>query len=165
MSIAVISTSLNPNSKSELLANYVRSILESRGLSVTYINLKEWKLPFCDGDSCYRDAEVIKLNEALIPCDKLFVASPIYCYDVSATFKNLMELSKKAVWLEKKVGLLVSAAGLRSYLSPLGAMNSLMIDFRCRVTPRYVYSANDDFIENELSKDLCVRIHRLIEET
>ena len=163
MKIAIVSTSLNPKSKSEMLAKYMQLYLEKHEL--IFINLKDYPLPFCDGASCYEDSRVAHINDLLIPCECIFVASPIYNYDVSATCKNLIELSKKETWEKKRVGFMVSATGYSSYLSPLSIMNSLMVDFRSIVTPRYVYAAASHFEEDKLSKDLIDRLELLVDET
>ena len=43
------------------------------------------------------------------------------------------------------VGFLCSAGGRASYMSVMAMANSLMLDFRCVIVPRFVYATGDDF--------------------
>ena len=58
--------------------------------------------------------------------------------------KNLVELTGSA-WEDKTVGFLCAAGGASSYMSLMGLANSLMLDFRCLIIPRFVYAKGDDF--------------------
>ena len=50
-----------------------------------------------------------------------------------------------------KVGFLCAAGGKGSYMSIMSLANSLMLDFRCLVLPRFVYSVGEDFGEGEVT--------------
>jgi len=58
--------------------------------------------------------------------------------------KNLLELTGGS-WENKTVGFLCAAGGSSSYMSIMGLANSLMLDFRCLIIPRFVYAKGDDF--------------------
>jgi FMN reductase len=93
----------------------------------------------------------------------IIVATPIYNYDANAAAKNLIELTGSA-WEEKVVGFLCAAGGSSSYMSIMGLANSLMLDFRCLVIPRFVYARGDDFTdEHKPGADLASRIAQLAE--
>ena len=74
----------------------------------------------------------------------IIVATPIYNYDANAAAKNLIELTGSA-WEDKTVGFLCAAGGGSSYMSITGLANSLMLDFRCLIIPRFVYAKGEDF--------------------
>ena len=52
---------------------------------------------------------------------------------------------------EKVVGFLCAAGGKGSYMSVMSLANSLMLDFRCLILPRFVYSVGEDFEEDEVT--------------
>ena len=91
---------------------------------------------------------------------------PIYNYDINAAAKNLIELTGRN-WLGKVVGFACAAGGQGSYMSIMSVANSLMLDFRCHIVPRFVYSTGSAFQGNsitdpeihertkELSDDIC----------
>ena len=60
---------------------------------------------------------------------------------------------------------MVAASGKQSFLAPLGIINTLMVDFRAIVTPRYVYSSADDFDDSGVSRPVKERLELLVEET
>lgn len=137
--ILTISCSLNPDSNSRVLAQEAHRVLASEGHAAAFLDLREFPLPFCDGDTAYRDPNVKRLGELLRQADGVLLASPIYNYDNNAAAKNLIELTGSA-WENKVVGLLCAAGGMSSYMSIMSYANSLMLDFRSLVVPRFVYA-------------------------
>ncbi len=112
--------------------------------SCTMVDLQDHPLPVCDGDAAYGDAAVAALRGQIEQADGILVATPIYNYDVSASTKNLLELTGSA-WTGKVVGFLCAAGGKSSYMSVMAFANSLMLDFRCTIIPRFVYAEGDAF--------------------
>ncbi len=146
VSILVLSTSLNANSKSRTLAKSFQSQLEAAGAVVDWLDLQEHELPFCGVEDSWDQPEIRALRARVDACDGILVASPIYNYDLNAAAKNFIEFTGGA-WTQKVVALAVSAGGLRSGMAPLGFINSLMLDFRCIVLPRYVYVVDEGYDE------------------
>lgn len=79
----------------------------------------------------------------------MIVAAPVYNYDVSAAAKNMIELTGSA-WEDKIVGFLCAAGGMSSYMSVMAYANSLMLDFRTVIIPRFVYATGDAFEGDKL---------------
>lgn len=150
----VISGSLHPDSRSRWLARAACRRLESltqghtvsteAAAPVEWIDLAERPLPFCDGHSAYGDPQVGELSRKIKAARGILLASPIYNYDVNAAVKNLIELTGRS-WQDKVVGLMCAAGGSGSYMAPMSVANSLMLDFRCLVLPRFVYATGDAF--------------------
>ena len=159
----IISTSLNPNSRSGILAQHALTDFKDKSMAAEIIDLRDYDLPFCDGDTCNKDAVVKELKEKITNSKSIILASPIYNYDVNAVAKNLLELTGSA-WTEKVVGFMCSAGGKGSYMSVMPFANSLMLDFRCHIIPRYVYVTGDAFdgllIANE---EVISRIEELVD--
>ena len=127
------------------------------------VDLTELELPLCDGDSCYGHPDVQKLSAAVSESASILVASPIYNFDVSASCKNVIELTGKA-WTGKVVGFLLAAGGQGSYMGVMGLANSLMLDFRCLILPRFCYATGETFNGNDLAEtDVADRINELVQ--
>jgi len=153
MKIAVINTNLAPGGKPAYLAETLAALFTGADHEVTLVHLGELDLPACDGYVCYQNAATISLTESLASVEAIVLVSPVYNYDLNAGAKNLIELTGSS-WKGKAVGLVCLAGANRSYLAPLGFLNSLGIDYRCLVSPRYVYVTRSDFDGgNELSVD------------
>jgi NAD(P)H-dependent FMN reductase len=144
MSVLIISSSLNPDSNSRLLAREAERVLREDGQAVTFLDLRDLPLPLCDGDKAYADPNVLRLDKLMAETDAIIVATPIYNYDGNAAIKNLIELTGDA-WENKTVAFLCSAGGMGSFMSIMGLANSLMLDFRCLIVPRFVYATGKAF--------------------
>ncbi|MBT5902742.1 MAG: NAD(P)H-dependent oxidoreductase [Opitutaceae bacterium] len=153
MNLLVLSTSLNPGSKSRLLAEAASVALTTENIDHTNLDLKDLPLPLCDGGAAYGDPNTAKAGEIVKSADGVIVASPIYNYDVNAAFKNLVELTGKGAWENKTVAFLNAAGGHSSYMSVMAVANSLMLDFRCVIVPRFVYATPADFDDQGISND------------
>lgn len=140
----VVSASGNPESNSRRMGRLAFAYLEKAKVDCQWIDLRELDLPLCDADACYTQPAAQKLTAAIQAADGIMVAAPVYNYDVSASAKNMIELSGSA-WEDKVVGFLCAAGGMSSYMSVMAYANSLMLDFRCVIIPRFVYATGSAF--------------------
>lgn len=152
MSYLVIATSLNPQSRSRIMAQEVERALRGQGEHVSLIDLAQHPLPLCDGNSVYDDPEVRKMALRVKEAQGILLAVPIYNYDANAAAKNLVELTGDA-WKDKVVGFVCAAGGDSSYMSVMGLANSLMLDFRCLILPRFVYATGKAFDGGGITND------------
>ena len=164
MGYMVISSSLNPDSKSRLLARAAFHTLQNMGASVQWLDLEERSLPLCDGDLVYEKPEVLELKDMVKQTEGILLAVPIYNFSGNAAAKNLIELTGNA-WSNKVVGFLCAAGGKGSYMSVMTLANSLMLDFRCLIIPRFVYATGDSFRGETVSDpQVKERVHELAHE-
>ncbi len=145
----VISCSLRPKSRSRALARYAYGRLRTLGDDVSYLDLAGYSLPLCDDTGCYDHEHTKRVRAEIAGARAILLATPIYNYDVSAATKNLVELTGRA-WHDKVVGFLCAAGGTGSYMSVMGLANSLMLDFRCLILPRFVYATDASFSDDEV---------------
>lgn len=165
MKYAVVSTSLNPKSRSRVLAQEAVLLLEKKGVEAAFIDLASHPLPLCDGGGCYGDPQVREVTETLMQSDGILMSCPIYNYDISAAGKNLIELTGRQVWTDKVAGFLCAAGGKGSYMSLMGVIGSLMLDFHTTILPRFVYTTGADFQEGALeSPEVSQRLEKVVEE-
>ncbi|MEC7641520.1 MAG: NADPH-dependent FMN reductase [Nitrospinota bacterium] len=149
MSFLIIATSLNPQSRSRIMAKEAQNALKEQDEDVVFVDLFKCPLPICDGQSVYETPEVQNFSETVRNAQGILLAVPIYNYDANAAAKNLVELTGDA-WKEKVVGFICAAGGNSSYMSVMGLANSLMLDFRCLILPRFVYATGKSFKEGAL---------------
>ncbi|QPJ65726.1 MAG: NAD(P)H-dependent oxidoreductase [Candidatus Nitrohelix vancouverensis] len=164
MSFLIISASLNPDSRSRILANYARSVAQSRGMTVDFMDLEGLQLPLCDGHKAYEAEGVDALRARIESAQGILIASAIYHFSPNAAARNIIELTGSA-WKQKVVGFLCAAGGKSSYMSVMSLANSLMLDFRCWIVPRFVYAIGSSF-ENDVLTDEGIkeRVSLLIAE-
>jgi FMN reductase len=159
----IISASLRAASLSRAMAEAIAAGYAKLGASHRVIDLREFVLPLCDGEGAYEHPHVETLSKMIEAARVVILATPIYNYDANAAAKNLIELTGSS-WENKTVGFLCAAGGHSSYMSIMSMANSLMLDFRCLIIPRFVYAKSDDFTsKKQPSADLSARIIALAE--
>src|SRR5882762_7860297 len=105
-----------------------------------------------------------KKSASIEHADGILIAAPVYNYDVAAATKNMIELTGSA-WENKIVGFPCAAGGMGSYMSVMAYANSLMLDFRCVIIPRFVFATSEGFDgENITDKKVVRRIETLADE-
>lgn len=158
MHILVLSCSLNPESRSARLVELAHAALAQADPAavVESIDLRELDLPLCDGAAAYAHPAVGELAARIARADAVLLGVPVYNYYANAAAKNAIELTGRA-WTGKVVGFLCSAGGHGSYMSVMSLANSLMLDFRCLVVPRFVYATEDAIRDDG-------RVHQAVHE-
>ena len=152
----VISTSDNPDSNSRRMGQAALAHLQKKKIDCDWIDIREMKLPLCDADQCYEMPGSKKLSTAIKNADGILIAAPVYNYDVAAATKNMIELTGSN-WQDKIVGFLCAAGGMGSYMSVMAYANSLMLDFRCVIIPRFVFATGDAFEGDNIKDEKIVR--------
>ncbi len=159
MNTLIVSTSLNVNSNSRKLALYAKDKLADKA---NYIDLQDYNLPLCDGDTCYNHPNVIKIKPIIEEAKFIIMCIPVYNFGSGSSSKNLIELTGN-VFKEKIIGFMCAAGGKASYMSVMSLANSLMLDFRCLIVPRFVYASRDLFENDNIDAEITNRIDLLLE--
>jgi NAD(P)H-dependent FMN reductase len=150
VSLLLISASLDAESRSRALLHHAAATLQSDAAPHEVLDLRDLPLPLCDGGPAYQHPNVAQARARVAAADGILAATPIYNYDANAALKNLIELTGQA-WENKVVGFLCAAGGNSSYMSIMALANSLMLDFRCVIVPRFVYATGATFTDDRLT--------------
>jgi len=138
--------------------------LEKKIKDAEFFDLQKNPLPMCDGDKCYDLPEVLSFREKVEKSEGIIMAIPVYNFNVSSGAKNVVELGGRMLY-DKVFGFICAAGGKSSYMSVMSLANSLMIDFRCYIIPKFVYALKNDFNEDEIiNEDIKNRIKELGDE-
>ncbi len=138
--------------------------LEKHLEDVEFFDLQDNPLPICDGDECYDLPEVLDFREKVKNAKGIIMAIPIYNFNVSSGAKNAVELGGRMLY-DKIFGFICAAGGKSSYMSVMSLANSLMIDFRCYIIPKFVYAIKHDFDGEIISnKEIEERLKELGDE-
>ena len=157
----ILAGSLNPSSRSALLALRLQQEYAQLGVKAELLDLRKHALPLCDGEAAYGHPEVARIDATLQAARVIIVATPVYNFDANAAVKNVIELTGNA-WEDKVVGFVCAAGGDASYMSIMSLANSLMLDFRCLIIPRFVYATRTHFSDTAVtSPEIIQRLQRL----
>jgi NAD(P)H-dependent FMN reductase len=139
------------------MAKYLENSLDD----VELFDLQDNSLPMCDGDECYDLPEVLEFREKIKNAEGIIIATPIYNFNVSSGTKNVVELGGRMLY-DKIFGFMCAAGGRNGYMSVMSLANSLMLDFRCYIIPKFVYATKHDFDDKKISNsDIKERIKEL----
>jgi FMN reductase len=139
------------------MAKYLEKILDN----VEFFDLQDNPLPMCDGDKCYDLPEVLEFREKIKNADGIIMATPVYNFNVNSGAKNVVELGGRMLY-DKIFGFMCAASGKNGYMSVMSLANSLMLDFRCYIIPKFVYATKHDFDDKKISNsDIKERIEEL----
>jgi FMN reductase len=115
----------------------------------------------CDGDECYDLPEVLEFREKVKNADGIIMVTPVYNFSVSSGAKNIVELGGSMLY-DKIFGFMCAAGGRNGYMSVMSLANSLMLDFRCYIIPKFVYATKHDFEGGKITNsDIKERIKEL----
>lgn len=159
----VISTSRNPQSRSRILADRVFHQIKDEEPESEWMDLQELDLPRCDADSCYASPQVQEAADKIKNARGIVLATPIYNYSYCSEAKNLIELTGQN-WTDSVAGFVCAAGGQGSYMSIMQMANSLMLDFRTFILPRFVYATGAAFAGDQITdQDLLDRLDQFVE--
>lgn len=87
----ILSCSLNPQSRSRILARMVHDHLAARPGGAELVDLQDYDLPLSDAGACYSHPHVVALTPKVAEAQGIIVATAIYNYDVNAATKNFLD--------------------------------------------------------------------------
>ncbi|MFT5232243.1 MAG: NAD(P)H-dependent FMN reductase [Candidatus Krumholzibacteriia bacterium] len=145
--VTIISTSLNPGSKSQIMATKLAAVLEGKGVQVERVDLRNHALLQAGAPGCWEHPDLEGIKAKIEGASHIVFAVPVYCYDVNSAAKNVIELLGRS-FTDKIIGFMCSAGGQGSYMAVMGMANHLMLDFRCVIVPRFFYAAGTDWSED-----------------
>lgn len=160
--LTIVSASLNEDSKSRQLARLLHAHAIASGVPASFIDLRDIPLPLAGSAAHWEAPAAQALKETLATASHIVLAVPIYNYDVNAAAKNMVELAGDA-FTDKVVGFLCAAGGPHSYMSVLSFANTLMLDYRSVIVPRFVYAMPGDWQDpTTLKPDMQRRLEGLL---
>jgi NAD(P)H-dependent FMN reductase len=159
LNLPVISCSLDPKSRSRLLAATSSALLRNHGHTSDVVDLAEYDLPAFDNDQIFGSEAFHALHAQISAADGLVLAFPVYNWAPASAVKSLIEATgatgedgRVAAWFDKVVTF-VCAAGLpHSYMATASLGQSLMLDFKCVINPYVAYFSERDWESMESLK-------------
>lgn len=154
LALTVLSTSLDPESRSAWLAELTAEQLRAAGHAVTHLDLRRDPLPPFDNvqgeGGCYAHPSSERYYRAIREADGIFLAAPVYNWGLGSGTKALVELTGSSdaerglhgAWFDQPVTFLISGGLDHGYLSHGALAFGLMVDFRCVVNPHFVYATS-----------------------
>lgn len=160
--IAIVSTSLSTESRSRILCRHALGFAQEQGMAVAWVDLQDYRVLPHGMEGSQGLEEIAAFLE---PAAGIIVGFPLYNFNMNATLKALIERCGD-YFEEKVVGIMVAAGGRSGYMSALSIAQSLMLDFRAWIVPRYVYAVKSDFSDDRIANpEIRQRVEDLVAVT
>lgn len=158
MRFAIISSSLDPKSRSEKLAGECRVYLESKGHEAKLLSLKEHVLPPFDNDTVFQSEAYQYLHRETSKADSLIFASPVYNWGCCGELKRYIEAvgstpedgSLRGAFYDKVLTFVCAAGVPHSYMAYSATAMSMMMDFKCVLNPYQLYVHNRHWDDDKM---------------
>lgn len=167
----ILSCSLDPNSRSRLLAQEAQNWLTAANHSVTFVDLRDFPLPRFDNDTAYQSEHLAYLNQTIREADGVFLAVPVYNWGIGGAAKNFVEVTGStdearglsSPWFDQLVTFLVAGGLPHSYMAHTAFAASLMLDFKCVINPYHVYATSRDWSGTGWSEQVSERLEKTLQ--
>lgn len=159
--ITLIQSSLRENSNTSIVCTeFVTKAIEA-WLDVSYIDLRESKLQFCDGRlfEDYND-DMQDAYKTMEESEVIIFGMPVYQYSMSGVLKNFIDVCGWAL-SGKYIGAIVNAWGPNCYMASRDLFDCLYFEYATKSLAPTPYSWSMDFSDGELIND---QVHQKIDE-
>ena len=167
--VLVISTSIRPNSNSEMLANAFADGARTSGNDVEVVSLKDKTIGFCKGclacqklGRCVIKDDANEITEKMLSADVIVWATPIYYYEMCGQMKTMIDRANSLYSRDyqfRDIYLLAAAAEDEDYVDE-GAVKGLQGWIDCYEKARFAgkifaggYTAPKDIEGSEKLKE------------
>ena len=138
---------------------------------VRFVTLKDYPLTGVNLHKPQKSEVYRKLHEFVKEADGLVLASPVYNWGCSAELKRFIEIvgttppdgNLQSPFFDKVVAFVNSAGLPHSYMAFSGLAMSLMLDFKCIISPYNVYVTDQDWEIGNLSQSTRNRVTKSME--
>ena len=171
--IVGIGGSLRANSYTQIALQLAAQRVEALGAEVEILDLRQLKLPFCNGGKEYPDfPDVQRLKDTVTNADGIILATPEYHGGVSGVMKNALDLLSFDE-LSGKVTGLISVLGGQSNSNALNELRLIIRWVHGWVIPEQiaigqawgVFSPEGKLTDEKLSQRFDQFAHSLVENT
>lgn len=167
MKILIVSSSLDPDSRSEELSRLCTARLAPHS-DAMLICLKDYPLSGRDLHQPKNAAAYAKLHHLVSMAHGLVFASPVYNWSCCAELKRFIEVigttppdgSVRGAFFDKVLAFVNAAGAPQSYMAFTSLAASMMLDFKCIVSPYNLYVTNRDWADGQLGEKASARLDK-----
>jgi multimeric flavodoxin WrbA len=125
LNVLGINGSPHLNGNTAYALRYALQVIEKQGIETTYVTLADKQIAPCDGcfacraGECVHDDDMTPIYEAMLRCDGLILASPVYMGLITGQMKVMMDRTVRfraggRFELSGKVGAGIACGGFRN---------------------------------------------------
>lgn len=169
MRTLIVSSSLNPESRSNYLARQAADWLSINHNEVTHIQLRANEIPGFDQADLFESTIYLDYYQQAQEADSLIFSTPVYNWSICSELKKFLEVigstdaARQSPFFDKLVSFIFSAGLPHSYMVLGSVAVPLMLDFRCIINPYQAYLHNRDWHDTlSLTDDGRAKLERML---
>src|SRR5690625_6434899 len=102
----------------------------------------------------------------MMQADAIIIGTPIFQASIPATLKNIFDLLSPNAFLDKMVGIFVTAGTPKHYLVVEQQLKPILAFMKAQIVQSYVFIEESDFYNKEIiDEDVLFRLNRLVERS
>lgn len=156
-------------SKTRTAMDYtIKSLIDKYpNADVTLLDLKDYDLQFSDGRNYLEySGDTSYVLKTIMEADAVIIGTPIFQASIPAPLKNIFDLLPEKAFLDKVVGMVVTAGSAKHFLVAEQQLKPILSYMKAQVIQTYVFIEERDFYNKEITNDdIFFRIDRLVEDT
>lgn len=143
-----------------------RMIDNNPNAEVTLLDLKDYDIQFSDGRNYLEyDGDTGYVVETIMAADIVIIGTPIFQASIPAPLKNIFDLLPENAFLNKIVGLIVTAGSAKHFLVAEQQIKPILSYMKAHIVQTYVFIEEQDFYQKKITNDdVLLRIDRLVED-
>ncbi|WP_047982275.1 NADPH-dependent FMN reductase [Ornithinibacillus contaminans] len=136
-------------------------------VDVTLIDLADYDIQFSDGRNYLEyDGDTGYVAKTIMEADAIMIGTPVFQASIPATLKNIFDLLPEKAFLDKVVGIIVTAGSPKHYLIAEQQLKPIVAYMKAHIVQSFVFIEEQDFYRKEITNDdVLFRIERLVEDT
>jgi len=142
MAIVGISGSLREMSYTRFAVNIALQAAKEMGANIQLIDLRDYNLPYCDGDESSYPDDVFQLRKTVQLAHGIILGTPEYHGSYSGVLKNALDLMGFEEFEGKMMGLIGVSGGAMGAVDALNSLRNVSRSLHAWVVPQQVAIPN-----------------------
>lgn len=155
-------------SKTRTAMDHALTILHEKHpeIEVELIDLADYDVQFSDGRNFLEyDGDTGYVAQTIMEADIVLVGTPIFQASIPAPLKNIFDLLPEEAFVDKVVGMIVTAGSPKHYLVVEQQLKPILAYMKATMVQSYVFVEEKDYYRKAITNDdVLFRMERLIED-
>ncbi|GIO25888.1 NADPH-dependent FMN reductase [Ornithinibacillus bavariensis] len=135
-------------------------------MEITLIDLADYDIQFSDGRNYLEyEGDTGFVSKVLMEADAIIIGTPVFQASIPATLKNIFDLLPERAFMDKVVGIIITAGSAKHYLVAEQQLKPILSYMKANLVQSYVFIEDQDFYRKEITNDdVLFRLERLVDD-
>lgn len=163
--ITILQSSLREGSHTAIVCREFEVRARAAELEVSYIDLNDVEMEFCDGRKLEDYNESLQEVHAALQASEIIIfGMPVYQYSMSGVLKNILDICGAAL-KEKHIGVILNSGGPNCYMAAQDLFNAMQYEYTTTSIMPTPYTSWMDFKDWKLVNEKAMsKLDELVEK-